>query len=191
MSTTRAAAYLSWRQCRSIVRKPVAGFRPAGLQPGGCVSVASSNDIMYPMLFLGPVGAGGTFSGSDPAYTPYEFEHHVKTAKVKLVVAEPELLPTVLKGSRGHVEERNIFVFNVRGQQCPSGSRLWEWLLGQGEQDRKRFDGIERVARLTTSGTTGPPKMELPKSASGKILKRVLRDEAEKGGRSLCNVPHL
>ena len=58
---------LSWRQSRSIVRKLVAGFRAAGLQPGDCVSIASFNDIMYPMLFLGLVGAGGIFSGSNPA----------------------------------------------------------------------------------------------------------------------------
>lgn len=119
---------------------------------------------MYPMLFLGLVGAGGIFSGSNPAYTPFEVEHHVKTAKVKFVVAEPELLPTVLKGSKGVVQERNVFVFNVRGQTCPAGFRSWEWLMQHGEEDWIRFTGVERckkasVARLTTSGTTGPPKM--------------------------------
>ena len=119
---------------------------------------------MYPMLFLGLVGAGGVFSGSNPAYTPYEVEHHVKTAKVKFVVAEPELLNTILKGSKGLVEEKNVFVFNVRGQRCPEGFRSWEWLLQHGEEDWIRFTGVERckntsVARLTTSGTTGPPKM--------------------------------
>lgn len=119
---------------------------------------------MYPMLFLGLVGAGGVFSGSNPAYTSYEIEHHVKTAKVKFVVAEPELLPTVLNGSKGVVNEKNVFIFNVRGQECPEGFRSWEWLLQHGEEDWLRFTGIERckktsVAGLTTSGTTGPPKM--------------------------------
>lgn len=137
----------------------MAGFRAAGLQPGDCVSIASFNDIMYPMLFLGLVGAGGIFSGSNPAYTPYEIEHHVKTAKVKFVVAEPELLDAILSGSKGHVNPENIFIFNVRGQDVPKGYRSWEWLLQQGEEDWVRFTGKEKcrrtsVARLTTSGTT-------------------------------------
>ena len=62
------------------------------------------------------------------------------------------------------MDERNVFIFNVRGQQCPEGYRSWEWLLQHGEEDWLRFSGIERckktsVARLTTSGTTGAPKM--------------------------------
>lgn len=155
---------LSWNQSRAIVRKLVAGFRAAGLQPGDCVSIASFNDIYYCMLFLGLVGAGGIFSGSNPAYTPYEIEHHVKTAEVKFIIVEPELLEPILKGSRGLVDPKNIFIFNVRGQAVPAGYRSWEWLLQQGEEDWIRFTGVDKcrntsVARLTTSGTTGPPKM--------------------------------
>jgi acyl-CoA synthetase (AMP-forming)/AMP-acid ligase II len=116
------------------------------------------------MAFLGIIGSGGVFSGSNPAYTPYEITHHVKTAKVKFILVEPELLETVLEGTKGIVERENIFIFNVRGQICPAGFRSWEWLLQQGESDWVRFTGEEKcrktaVARLTTSGTTGPPKM--------------------------------
>ncbi|KAK3704906.1 Acyl-CoA synthetase actt5 [Vermiconidia calcicola] len=155
---------LSWHQAHSIVRKLVAGFLAAGLKPGDCVSIAAFNDIMYPMLFLGLVGAGGIFSGSNPAYTPFEIEHHVRTAQVRFVIAEPELLDAVLAGSKGLVDRENIFIFNVRGQPVPQGFRSWEWLLQHGEEDWVRFTGVEKcrktsVARLTTSGTTGPPKM--------------------------------
>ena len=123
------------------------------------MSIASFNDIMYPMLFLGLVGAGGIFSGSNPAYTPYEIEHHVRTAQVKFVIVEPELLEPILAGSKGVVDRQNIFIFNVQGQDVPSGYRSWEWLLQQGEEDWIRFTGAEKcrttsVARLTTSGTT-------------------------------------
>ncbi|KAK5175740.1 Acyl-CoA synthetase actt5 [Saxophila tyrrhenica] len=155
---------LSYNQSLSTVRKLVAGFRAAGLQPGDCVSIASFNDIMYPMLFLGLVGAGGIFSGSNPAYTSFEVEHHVRTAQVKYIIAEPELLEPILQGSKGVVDRSNIFILNVRGQAVPEGFRSWEWLLQHGEQDWIRFKGAEKcrktsVARLTTSGTTGPPKM--------------------------------
>ncbi|KJX94826.1 AMP-binding enzyme like protein [Zymoseptoria brevis] len=155
---------LSWTQSRQLVRKLCAGFHAAGLRQGDCVSIASFNDIMYCIAFLGIVGSGGVFSGSNPAYTPYEIAHHVKTAKVKFVLVEPELLETVLEGTKGVVDRKNFFIFNVRGQPCPEGFRSWEWLLQQGESDWVRFTGEEQcrstaVARLTTSGTTGPPKM--------------------------------
>jgi acyl-CoA synthetase (AMP-forming)/AMP-acid ligase II len=119
---------------------------------------------MYSMLFLGLIGAGGIFSGSNPAYTAFEIEHHIKTAQVKFIVVEPELLEPVLQGSKGLVDKDKIFIFNVRGQEVPTGYRSWEWLLQHGEQDWIRFRGAEKcrktsVARLTTSGTTGPPKM--------------------------------
>lgn len=119
---------------------------------------------MYSTLFLGLVGAGGIFSGSNPAYTPYEIEHHIRTAKVKFIVVEPEFLDSILKGSEGLIDRKNIFIFNVHGQPCPAGFRSWEWLLQQGESDWRRFNGVDAcrrttLCRLTTSGTTGLPKM--------------------------------
>ncbi|KAF7193565.1 Acyl-CoA synthetase ACTT5 [Pseudocercospora fuligena] len=155
---------LSWTQSRTIVRQLIAGFHAAGLKPGDCVMIASFNDIMYCMLFLAVVGAGGIFTGSNPAYTQYEISHHAKTAQVKYIIVEPELLPQILKGSENLVDKENIFIFNVRGQACPEGFRSWEWLLKHGERDWIQFGGKDRcrstaVARLTTSGTTGPPKM--------------------------------
>lgn len=126
--------------------------------------ISSFNDIYYCMLFLAIVGSGGVFTGANPAYTSFEIAHHVKTARAKYIVVEPELLPNILEGSSGHVPKENIFIFNVRGQPCPEGFKSWTWLLEHGEQDWNRFIGKDicrktSVARLTTSGTTGPPKM--------------------------------
>ncbi|CAK1354226.1 unnamed protein product [Cercospora beticola] len=155
---------LSWNSSRSVVRRLIAGFRAAGIQSGDCVMISSFNDIYYCMLFLAIVGSGGVFTGANPAYTSFEISHHVKTAKAKYIIVEPELLPNILEGSSGDVPKENIFIFNVRGQPCPEGFKSWTWLLEHGEQDWNRFTGKDicrktSVARLTTSGTTGPPKM--------------------------------
>lgn len=80
---------VSWRQGKSLVRKIIAGLRKAGLQPGDCVSITSFNDIMYSMLFMGIVGSGGIFAGSNPSYTAYEVRHHIKTTKTKFLIVEP------------------------------------------------------------------------------------------------------
>lgn len=119
---------------------------------------------MYSMLFLGGVGAGGIFSGTNPAYRTHELRHHIRTAKVKFFIVEPELLEGVLEASDAEAIPRsNIFVFNVRGQSLPSGFKSWSWLLEQGESDWDRISDKHtlehtEVARLTTSGTTGLPK---------------------------------
>lgn len=156
---------ISWRQGRSIVRKLIAGFRAAGLEPGDCVSITSFNDIMYSMLFLGLVGAGGIFSGTNPAYRPYEVQHHIRTAQVKFFVVEPELLPNILDTALAEgIPQDRIFIFNTRpDQMIPPGFQSWEWLLTHGEEDWIRITDHEtlkstEVARLTTSGTTGLPK---------------------------------
>lgn len=158
---------ISWRQGRSIVRKLIAGFRKAGLRKGDCVSITSFNDIMYSMCFLGLVGAGGIFSGTNPAYKPMEVRHHIRTAQTKWFIVEPELLNGILETALAEgIAKDRIFIFNTRGQSVPEGFRSWEWLLDQGEEDWIRFTNVEicketEIARLTTSGTTGPPKMAI------------------------------
>lgn len=146
------------------MRKLVRGFRAAGLQKGDCFAITSFNDIMYPMVFLGGAGAGGVFSGTNPAYRVAEMRHHIRTAQVKFFVVEPELLDVVVEGATAeNIPKEHIFVFNVRKQAVPSGFRSWEWLLQQGEDDwdkitdKKTLETTD-VARLTTSGTTGLPK---------------------------------
>ena len=116
------------------------------------------------MLFLGIVGAGGVFAGTNPAYKPYELRHHIKTAETKFIIVEPELLGDVLTAARPEgIPNDRIFIFDTRGQSVPSSFRSWEWLLSRGEEDWIRFNDLERaknttVARLTTSGMTGLPK---------------------------------
>ncbi|KAF2014491.1 acetyl-CoA synthetase-like protein [Aaosphaeria arxii CBS 175.79] len=156
---------ISWNQGYRIVRKLVAGFRAAGLQRGDCFSITSFNDIMYSMVFLGGVGAGGIFSGTNPAYRVHEVRHHIRTAQVKLFIVEPELLDVVYEGAIAEeITKDKIFIFNVRGQSVPDGFRSWEWLLSHGEQDWDSITDLQTlkttdVARLTTSGTTGLPKV--------------------------------
>ncbi|KAF2102466.1 acetyl-CoA synthetase-like protein [Rhizodiscina lignyota] len=158
---------LSCRQGKSIVRKLIAGFRKAGLKKGDCVCITSFNDIMYSMGFLGIIGAGGIFSGFNPAYKPFEVRHHIRTADVSMFIVEPELLANVVDTATAEgIPKDKIFVFNTRGQKVPEGFRSWEWLLQHGEEDWIRFNDLETckgttVARLTTSGTTGPPKMAM------------------------------
>lgn len=119
---------------------------------------------MYSMLFLGTIGVGGIFAGTNPGYAPYELVHHIRTAAVKYLIAEPETLQSILAAAEEcDIPNSNILIFNVNGQPVPQGFQSWETLLNQGEEDWLRFDSLETTkgtgaVRLFSSGTTGLPK---------------------------------
>ncbi|RDW64149.1 hypothetical protein BP5796_10651 [Coleophoma crateriformis] len=116
------------------------------------------------MAFLGIVAAGMIFTGTNPGYTEYELVHHMKTARVKFLLAEPEFLETTLAAaSKCGLPLSNVRIFNVHKQNVPVGFKSWEDLMDQGEQDWVRFDdkktsSTTTAARLFSSGTTGLPK---------------------------------
>ena len=119
---------------------------------------------MYPMLFLGIIGAGGIFAGTNPSYTSFEIAHHIRTSKTSFVITEPEMLEPVLAAAKDcSIEKSRILVLDVLGQAIPESFCSWETLLNHGEEDWIKFDDLERAkkteaARLFSSGTTGLPK---------------------------------
>ncbi|KAI9925888.1 hypothetical protein MW887_005694 [Aspergillus wentii] len=116
------------------------------------------------MLVLAIIGAGGIFTGTNPAYTPMELAHHFKVSDSVFLISEPEILDALLTAAKEvNIPEKNIFIFNHQGQTVPSGFRSWNHLLTFGEEDWVRFDDIDTVQkttamRLFSSGTTGLPK---------------------------------
>jgi long-subunit acyl-CoA synthetase (AMP-forming) len=116
------------------------------------------------MLFHGIIASGGIFAGSNPGYTEFELIHHIKTAKSKFLITEPEMLGSILKAAEATgIPKSNIWVFDTDGQKIPEGFKSWKVLLEQGEKDWVRFDDEKSArgttaARLFSSGTTGLPK---------------------------------
>lgn len=116
------------------------------------------------MLVLAIIGAGGIFTGTNPAYTAGELSHHIKTSRCSFLISEPEILNPLLEAARDNkIPNDNIWIFNPLGQQVPAGRRPWTDLQKHGEQDWLRFDDHDAsksttAARLFSSGTTGLPK---------------------------------
>ncbi|KAL8823903.1 MAG: hypothetical protein Q9191_005461 [Dirinaria sp. TL-2023a] len=166
IDTARPERSISNNQAKNIVRKLVAGFRKWGVRAGkkNVVCLHSFNDIMYSVLFLGVVGAGGIFAATNPSYTPYELVHHIKTADVKYLITEPEMLQPILEAAKEcNIPNSRILIFDVQGQAIPEGFSTYETLLDCGEEDWVRFDDLQtakatEAVRLFSSGTTGLPK---------------------------------
>ncbi|EME45496.1 hypothetical protein DOTSEDRAFT_87834 [Dothistroma septosporum NZE10] len=155
---------VSARQAKKVIRQLAAGFRAVGLKKGDCVSIHSLNDIYYPIFFLGVLAAGGIYTGTNPAYTPYELAHTTKIAHVKYILVQPALYKNVLKAAEENgIPKKNVIIFNPNGEEAPSGFLQWADLLKHGEADWERFDDYDTAfqrgaARLYSSGTTGLPK---------------------------------
>ncbi|GLI81810.1 hypothetical protein PoHVEF18_010201 [Penicillium ochrochloron] len=120
--------------------------------------------INYSILVLAIIGAGGVFTGSNPAYTPTELAHHIRASEAKFLISEPEILKSLLGAAQQTgVPEQNVWIFNNLGQSVPTGQKSWRELFDFGEADWVRFNDLETArtttaARLFSSGTTGLPK---------------------------------
>ena len=143
----------------------MAGFHAAGLQKGDCVCIHSSNDIYYPILVISIIAAGGIYAGTNPAFTPHELTHTIKSADASWLISEEELLDPLLVAAKScNIPNEKIWIFHpLHNQKCRPGFTSWEDLFQHGEEDWIRFDDLETcrstiAMRLYSSGTTGLPK---------------------------------
>ena len=113
------------------------------------------------------IGTGARFTGSNPAYTSLELNHHVHTSHAKYIISEPRMLATIFATAKEcSISDERIFVFDAYDKspyhQYPY--RSWETLLQHGEEDWVKFKNPYEETRSCiatlafTSGTTGLPK---------------------------------
>lgn len=123
---------------------------------------------MYPMLYLGIIGAGSSFIGSNPSSTSTELAHILSLASVRYIITSPEQLSAIVAANNtltAPIPEKNIFIFNTpHNPSIPSGYESWETLLQHGEcaweQLTDEKSTKEAVSSLfLTSGTTGTFKI--------------------------------
>lgn len=113
---------------------------------------------------LGVIAAGGIFAGTNPSYTHHELTHHIKTAKTKFLISEPEILDNVVAAAKEcGIPQSDIWIFDVHDQSVPAGYKSFKALMQHGEKDWVRFDDEKTckettATRLFSSGTTGLPK---------------------------------
>ncbi|KAJ6113086.1 hypothetical protein N7512_008410 [Penicillium capsulatum] len=175
-------------QFQQLVRTLIAGFKAHHVQQGDCVLVHLGNSILYPALFLGIVGAGGVYMGSNPRSLPQELDHVVSLADPKLILTTRDALPTIrdVAAARGiqpsqiclvdeHAVDHCAQLFLWNDMRYPMGAEYatmnghdgshlnFSRLLCYGQSDWIMFTDpviaqTTPAAMFSTSGTGGLPK---------------------------------
>lgn len=153
---------------------------------------------MYPLLFLGIVGSGGRFTGSNTAYKEKELERHLGLSQSKFVITAPQHLAVVRRAAAANgIPDSNIIVFEdgsvTESSEAHHGLTTIFELVGHGEQPWQSFDDEQSsrsrtVALMSTSGTTGLPKMAIRSHLSWVAENQAIEDSVEKPYEVSCNM---
>ena len=74
-----------------------------------CLHIA--NDVLYPVLLLGILASKSRWTGTNPAYTRHELEHHFQISNTRYVITLPEYLETVEAAVNALDSEIEIILF--------------------------------------------------------------------------------
>ena len=115
-----------------------------------------------------------------------ELSHQLRISQTKLIITLPGLHSTVVESAKEcAIPLSRVLIFNPNDETCPEGFNTWRVLLQHEESDWQRFN-CERRARettaclLSTSGTTGPPKLAIVTHAICVTQAAVLSDSVKK-----------
>ncbi|OAX83903.1 hypothetical protein ACJ72_01734 [Emergomyces africanus] len=148
-----------------------AGLRKSGLKTGDRVLIFSSNDLFYPVAFMGIVMAGGIFTGANPTYTPRELAYQLNdSGATYLLCADGSLDTGIAAAELIGMSRDKIFVFNGAlfdgTGEGREGCRYWGDLIASpAEGSNFAWDTlstpqeVDRTLALNySSGTSGSPK---------------------------------
>ena len=159
------ASYRLWCQ------RFAAGLCREGLASGERVLVMSANDLMYPVVFLGIIMAGGVFTGSNPNVVAQELAHQLRDSDATFLICNEVVLDTGVQAAEAiGMSKDKIFIFNsdvFDGKSIIKKEyRHWsELILSEKEGNDFIWDNLtapeachKTLALNYSSGTTGLPK---------------------------------
>ncbi|KAF3918842.1 S-dihydroxybenzoyltransferase [Dactylellina cionopaga] len=164
--------YLSLQDYRSWVKRLSSGIQTKlRLKPQDKLLVLSGNNIYFPVLLMGIVGAECVFTGANLSFTAREVAYQIKDSQARILFVTPASLPTVLEAARSiSFDPKNIYAFddNVKS---PKRAEWQNYQIGGywtdicAEKDDFHWRKLTTRNELNTtvainysSGTTGLPK---------------------------------
>ncbi|KAK4953613.1 hypothetical protein LTR10_008216 [Elasticomyces elasticus] len=137
------------------------------------------NDVLYPVLVLAILASHCRWTGSNPAYTAAELEHHFRTSETDYVVTMPESLATVQSAVQASGYRAEIILFSDLLEEEQTSVISSVSLQSNGHTLRTLRDLLQSPSNVDlptmlsnilpndiaalqqTSGTTGLPKMAM------------------------------
>lgn len=163
---------VSMRQYRALVQRLAKGIQTKlRLKPQDKALVFSGNNVYFPSLLLGIVGAECVFTGANPTFTARELAYQIKDAGAKICFVTPTAVPIALDAANSiGFNTKAIYVFdddleNTRKQewgQLPIGGHWTDILTEKADFRWRQLNTAEEVNATAainySSGTTGVPK---------------------------------
>jgi 4-coumarate--CoA ligase len=158
--------YLSMEAFRLWSQRLGAGLKKAGLKPGDRVLLFSSNNLFFPVAFLGILMAGGIFTGANPSFVARELAYQLKDSDATFLFCADSSLEMGIEAAQSiGMSKDRIFVFDDLCIEGTGKSRLgvknWASLM-ESEAVGKSFRWVEPADPKDTicclnysSGTTG------------------------------------
>ncbi|KAK1808120.1 hypothetical protein LTR12_017527 [Friedmanniomyces endolithicus] len=188
---------LSRRKAYELVTAIAGAFRP-----DSTVCLHLANDILYPVLVMAILASHSRWTGTNPAYTSSELEHHFRISRTNYVVTATEHLDTVRRAVYTSNSDTEIIIFvdlldehflgpaqnveTLHSSEPSKGSGLVMRSLRdllRSPSSANMHTMLDRIsiddtaALMPTSGTTGLPKVAIRTHSSMMLELEALADE--------------
>ncbi|KAK1812117.1 hypothetical protein LTR12_013504 [Friedmanniomyces endolithicus] len=166
--------YLTQHTYREWSKRFALGLQQAGFKPGDRLLLYSGNTILFPVILMGTIMAGGIFTGANPTYVARELAYQLKDSGATFLITAESSLQTALDAADSIGFSKNsIYVSDegfstLRGDPPESvrGLTHFSKLLAPADsattftwEDFSSHSEMDRTAVLNySSGTTGVPK---------------------------------
>ncbi|KAK1071733.1 hypothetical protein LTR74_003104 [Friedmanniomyces endolithicus] len=166
--------YLTQHTYREWSKRFALGLQQAGFNPGDRLLLYSGNTILFPVILMGTIMAGGIFTGANPTYVARELAYQLKDSGATFLITAESSLQTALDAADSiGFSKDSIYVSDegfstLRGDPPESvrGLTHFSKLLAPADsatiftwEDFSSHSEMDRTAVLNySSGTTGVPK---------------------------------
>ncbi|KAJ6006770.1 hypothetical protein N7451_004714 [Penicillium sp. IBT 35674x] len=166
---------MTWTELRLWSQRLAAGLQATGLNEGDRVVILSGNDVLFPVVNLGVIMAGGIYQSANPHSNARELAYQLNLTTPSFMLASEVTLACALEAAKMvGMERERVFVFDNAPLIKDGGGndniklkvKHWKHLLAPKEIGRrfnwKKLDPGESKSTtaymVMTSGTTGLPK---------------------------------
>lgn len=141
-----------------MIRKIAGGLLQKGVKQSDHVGIYSSNDIYYVPVVLGIIAAGAVAVPIDSNYSAREATDALKDSTSSWIFASPEFAVAEVASMAG-LDKSHVIYFDSRNHSTGDTGTSFSSLIECGEAEFARVDPQTSALLLSTSGTTGKPKV--------------------------------